>query len=485
MKIVFIASEGVPFVKSGGLADVVGSLPKALRRLGADVSVILPKHSLIPEEYSGRMRFVCSFCVKVGWRNQYCGVFELLLDGLRFYFIDNEYYFKRDKIYGYGGNYDEAERYSYFSRAALEALEHLQLAPDLIHTHDWHTGAVPYLLKTEYQGKEYYKRIRTVFTIHNLQYQGIFPKDALDDLLGGRWGDFTADGIEFYGNVNYMKAGLNYADRITTVSPTYALEIQTPYFGEQLDGLLRRKAPLLSGIVNGIDDAVYNPAADCKIIANYDRSSAGLKQVNKWHMQERFRLPVLDDVPVIAMISRLTEQKGLDLILRVLDDILAKDVQMIVLGAGDCGYEEALSAAQERHPGKLRACIGFDEDLARQIYAGADLFLMPSRFEPCGLGQLIAMRYGAVPIVRETGGLNDTVQSYNEATGEGNGFRFANYNAHDMLAEVERAVRIYEDKEAWRSIVKEAMSRDSSWGRSASQYMGLYRELVGMHETSP
>jgi len=478
MRIVFIASEGAPFVKSGGLADVIGSLPKALRRQGADVRVILPKHHLIPEAYRARMTFLCSFTVRLGWRNQYCGIYELVHEGVPFYFIDNEYYFKRERIYGYSSDLDEAERYSYFSRAALEALERIPFAPDVVHTHDWHTGAVSYLLKTEYKGRPFYRNIRSVFTIHNLRYQGVFPKETLCDLLNGSWEEFTIDGVEYYGNVNYMKAGINYSDRLTTVSPTYAREIQTPYFGEQLDGLLRHRSQHLHGIVNGIDDEVYNPANDSAIAQHYDQESIALKHVNKRHLQTRFRLPQTKETPVIAMVSRLTEQKGIDLIVHVLDEILAQDIQFIVLGTGDCGYEEAFRAAEQREPAKVRAVIGFDEELARQIYAGADLFLMPSRFEPCGLGQLIAMRYGALPIVRETGGLNDTVQSYDETSGLGNGFSFANYNAHEMLDAVERAVRLYSERDAWESIVRQAMERDYSWKQSAAQYMELYRGLL-------
>ncbi|MFC0273985.1 glycogen synthase GlgA [Metabacillus herbersteinensis] len=475
MKVLFVVSECVPFVKSGGLADVAGALPKELKRLGTDVRVILPKYGQIPRRFLSKMKKVKEITVPIGWRQQYCGIEQLVHDGITYYFIDNEYYFKRDSLYGH---YDDGERFSFFCRAVLDAIEAIDFQPDLVHTHDWHAGMVNYLLKEEYVLKPFYEKMKTVFTIHNLQFQGIFPRGILDDLLNLSEEHFQSNKLEFNGNVSFMKGAIVSADMITTVSPTYKNEIQTPYYGEQLDGLLRVKDSSLVGILNGIDDEIYNPLQDPYIKEMYSAASIEKKAVNKSALQTAFGLPVNKDIPVITMITRLTKQKGLDLVKSVLHEILEQDVQLIVLGTGEKEFEDFFRYIEWVYPDRFKAYIGFDEPLAHSIYAGADLFLMPSKFEPCGLGQLIALQYGTIPIVRETGGLNDTVHSYNEETGEGNGFSFTNFNAHDLLHTVNRSLRFYEDKKSWNTLVKTAIRQDYSWAQSAFKYNQLYAELM-------
>ncbi|MBM7692993.1 starch synthase [Peribacillus deserti] len=474
MDILFAVSECVPFVKSGGLADVAGSLPQELAKHGNRVRVVLPKYKTIEQKYTDKMSKIAEFYVQVGWRDQYCGIFSLEQDEITYYFVDNEYYFKRDDLYGY---FDDGERFSFFTRAVLDALQHIP-APDVIHCHDWHTGMVPFLYKTEYQDRDGYDFINTVFTIHNLQFQGIYPQEIMGDLLGISEYYFRPEHIEFNGNVSFMKAGIVASDYITTVSPTYKEEIQTPYFGEKLDGLLRSRNNSLSGILNGIDYQFYNPEKDPFLLKNYSAASPEGKIDNKLAIQKSLGLPENKDIPVMAMITRLTKQKGLDLVKAVFQEIVNQDIQIIILGTGEQEFSEFFQSMERYYPYKVKAVIGFNEELAHKIYAGADLFLMPSMFEPCGLGQLIAMRYGAVPIVRETGGLNDTVASYNEWTGEGNGFSFNNFNAHDMLFTIERALSFYRDKKSWKTIVKQAMEKDYSWSQSANQYNLLYKELV-------
>ncbi|MED4223901.1 glycogen synthase GlgA [Neobacillus cucumis] len=480
MKILFAVSECSPFAKSGGLADVAGSLPKELKSLGTDVRVILPKYGTISEEYKQNMKKIKEFTVSVGWRNQYCGIEELTYQGITFYFVDNEYYFKREGLYGY---YDDGERFAYLNRAILEAIAELDFYPDVLHCHDWHTAMIPYLLRTEYYKRKGYGLIKTVFTIHNLQFQGIFPKEVLGDLLGLDYQSFQSGHLEFFGNVNFMKGGLVASDKITTVSPTYKEEIQSPTFGEKLDGLLRARKDDLIGILNGIDEEFYNPSIDPLIYENYKADTYLKKAVNKKEIQKQFGLPQSTSTPLLVMITRLTKQKGLDLVRHVLREILQEDVQVIILGTGDYEYEEYLRQAARVYPDKLKVYTGFNEELAHKIYAAADLFLMPSQFEPCGLGQMIAMRYGAIPIVRETGGLNDTVNSFNEFTGKGNGFSFQNFNAHDMLYTIQRALSFYHDKPVWESIVEQAMEKDYSWAQSAFRYSQLYAELVSRSET--
>ncbi|QFT90324.1 Glycogen synthase [Bacillus sp. THAF10] len=481
MKVLFVVAECVPFVKSGGLGDVAGALPKELKKLGTDVRVILPKYGQIPDVYQNKMKRIQTTFVDVGWRRQYCGIDELTLDEVTYYFVDNEYYFKRDSLYGH---YDDGERFSFFSRAVLESMTLIDFVPDVIHCHDWHTGMVNFILEREYKTNPRFEHIQSVFTIHNLQFQGIFPRSILQDLLKISDSYFHPDQLEFYGNVNFMKAALVASGLITTVSPTYKDEIQTEYFGEKLDGVLRNRSDALIGIINGIDDELYNPATDEWIERKYSSQELKMKKQNKTSLQQLCGLPVNDETPIIAMVSRLTKQKGLDLVTRVLHEVLHDDVQIVILGTGEPSFEHYFRELQYRFPKKVRTFIGFDEPLAHQIYAGADMFLMPSQFEPCGLGQLIALRYGTIPIVRETGGLNDTVHSYDETTLEGNGFTFTNFNAHDMLFTIRRAISFYEQPEVWKGIVKEAMSRDYSWAKSAFKYNQLYSTLMarsGVH----
>lgn len=475
IKVLFIASEAVPFAKTGGLADVIGSLPKALKKQGIDARVMLPRYQDIPLEYQEKMVHKAHFTVPVGWREQYCGIEELEFEGIKFYFLDNHYYFKRSGFYGY---YDDGERFSYFNRAVLEALKYLDFRPDILHCHDWHTGMISVLLDAHYGNLDQYKKIRTVFTIHNLRYQGIFPKEILPDLLDLDWNYFHEDGVEYHDAVNFMKAGLVYSDLISTVSKTYAWEIQNPYYGEGLDGFLRKRADRLWGIVNGIDYDVYNPATDKNIWSSYDVSSPKGKIENKVKLQKKLGLPVRAEVPMLAIISRLVGPKGIDLVERVLPDLLEEEIQLVVIGTGEERYENLFRQAAWNYPKKVSANITFDHALAQQVYAGADIFLMPSLFEPCGIGQLIAMRYGCLPLVRETGGLFDTVKPYNQYTGEGTGFTFANYNAHEMLGVIRWVVGLYRQKTVWEKLVKNAMSTDFSWGESARVYSQLYGELM-------
>ena len=480
MKVLFAVSECGPFVKTGGLADVAGSLPKELKMLGTDVRIMLPKYGTIAQKFKSEMKKVKEFTVSVGWRNQYCGIEELEYQGITYYFIDNKYYFNRDRLYGY---FDDGERFAYFNRAVLEALAQLDFFPDVLHCHDWHTAMIPYLLRVEYYKRKNFGLIRTVFTIHNLQFQGIFPKETLRDLLGLGDEFFRPDQLEFYGNINFMKGALVAADKITTVSPSYKNEIETPTFGEKLDGLLRARGEDLIGILNGIDEDFYDPKSDLLIDKPYDYHDFSGKAANKTAIQQLFQLPEKEHIPLIVMVSRLTKQKGLDLIQRVLHEILQDEVQVVILGSGDYEFEHFLWHTAQQFPEKMNVYLGFNEGLAHRLYAAADLFLMPSLFEPCGLGQLIAMKYGAVPIVREIGGLNDTVTAWNEYTKEGNGFTFSNFNAHDMLYTIRRAVSFYQNQEDWPEIVKNAMRMDYSWAQSAFQYNQLYADLVSRSET--
>jgi starch synthase len=478
VKVLFTVSECVPFVKSGGLADVAGALPKELRSLGTDIRVILPKYGGIPQEYRGRMKRKKEFFVSVGWRNQYCGIEELQYDGVTYYFVDNEYYFNRDRMYGY---FDDGERFSFFTRSVLDAIEALDFYPDVIHCHDWHTGMVPFLLRTEYQDKPGYAFIRSVFTIHNLQFQGIFPKSVMSDLLGVPERYFHPEYLEFYDNINFLKGALISSDYITTVSPTYKEEILTPYYGEKLHGILRQRYSQLQGILNGIDDEVYNPEEG---LFPYRSGNLEGKVRTKLKLQEKLNLEVNEDIPVVSIISRLTVQKGLELVKAVFHEMLQENVQFVLLGTGDWEFEQFFREMESRFPDKVSVTIGFNEELAKEIYTASDLFLMPSKFEPCGLGQLIALRYGALPLVRETGGLNDTVQSYNEEMKSGNGFSFKNFNAHDMLYTYRRALGVYHDeKETWNHIVQTAMNKDYSWAQSAFKYNQLYADLVSRSES--
>ncbi|RED89388.1 glycogen synthase GlgA [Cohnella phaseoli] len=474
MRVMFAASEAMPLVKTGGLADVVGALPKALAKLGAEVTVVLPKYETIPQEIAEAAKTIAVTEVQLGWRRQYCGIQEVVVDGVRFLLIDNEFYFKRGQLYGYG---DEAERFVFFSVAVLEMLDKLGRMPDILHCHDWQTGIIPFLLKTRYANRPGYRNIRTVYTIHNLQYQGVFSRELLQELLTTGDDSFTEDSLEFYGAASCMKGGLRFADKLSTVSFTYAREIQSEEYGEKLDGVIRQRSHDLWGILNGIDTEVYNPMTDPNLAVNY-RDSLEKKRRNKLALQRELGLPEDAGVPLIGIVSRLTQQKGFDLIAEALSELLKERIQLVVLGSGEPGIEDMLRGALPANRDKMAIWFGFNEGLARRIYAASDLYLMPSRFEPCGLSQLIALRYRSVPIVRETGGLKDTVAPYNEYTGTGNGFTFGPPTAHDMLYTIRRALSFYGDAEHWERIVANGAKNDYGWESSAELYCKLYRELV-------
>ena len=477
MKILFAASECMPFVKTGGLADVIGALPKEIIKTGADIRVIIPLYRAIGQEVRERLEHVTYFYINLGWRRQYVGIEKLVNDGVTFYFIDNEQYFGRDYIYGKGG--DEGERFAFFSKAVLEAISKIDFVPDILNCHDWQTGLIPVLFKAQYQALPLYKDIKTVFTIHNLQFQGLYPIHMTEELLSlGDWA-YTADNLEFYGQASFIKGGIVFADRVTTVSPTYAEEILSPYYGERLDGLLRSRKPFLSGILNGIDTIEYDPESDALIDYNYTAETFDVKVQNKLALQKELGLNEDANAPVIGIVSRLSSQKGLDLIERVLDGIMATGAQLVVLGMGESKYVDLFGWAQWKYAGRLAACFQMNHGLAHRIYAGSDLFLMPSMFEPCGLSQLISLRYGTLPIVRETGGLRDTVLAYNEFTGDGNGFSFFNYNAHDMLYVIERATDLYKNKrEIFKGLAVRAMKGEYGWDQSAKKYLALYETIL-------
>ncbi len=475
-KVLYVASEAVPFVKTGGLGDVAGSLPQALKKQDVDVRVILPKYAAIPDEYRNRMEHVYHGEIPVAWRQKYVGVDKLEYEGVTWYFIDNEEYFGRDGFYGYD---DDAARFSFFCRAVLSVLEAIDFWPDVIHTNDWHTALINVLLKLEHIGDERYERIRTLFTIHNLKYQGVFPKNVMADVLGLDWKYFNNGDLEYYDAVNFMKGAIVYADAISTVSRTYADEIQYEYFGEGLDGLLRLRSDDLYGIVNGLNYSIYDPARDPNLVVNYDRKNFPKKIDNKTALQKQLGLPEARRVPMLGMVTRMVEAKGLDLVIRVLDELLLhEDIQFVILGQGDRVYEDWFHELAWRHPHQVSVNIFFNNELAQRIYAASDIFLMPSMYEPCGIGQLIAMRYGAIPVVRATGGLRDTVQSFDKASGEGNGFVFPNYNAHEFLYTIKRAIGLFRDIQTWTTIANNAMMTDYSWDKSANEYKELYNRLI-------
>lgn len=475
MQIVFASAECAPFVKTGGLGDVAGSLPAALVRAGAEVIVMVPKYATIKDEYKAQMEHFSDFYVSLGWRNEYCGLEKLEHDGVTYMFVDNERYFARDYPYGF---FDDGERFAFFSKAITESLQHLPegFECDILHCNDWQTALAPVFLREFYQGLPLYDRVKTVFSIHNVAFQGQFSDTVMEDILGVAHIPAAASQLRCDAcSINYMLGALRYADAITTVSPTYANEIQTPEFGEGLDGVLRERSYALQGILNGIDVAGFDPATDKRIAANYTVEDRGGKAVCKAKLQEELGLEVRDDRPLMVMVTRLTRQKGLDLVMYALDRILSGGVQVAVLGTGDRDYEDGLRYFQDKYPGTMAARIEFDPALSQRMYAAADMFLMPSKFEPCGLSQIIAMRYGTLPIVRETGGLKDTVQPYNEFTGEGTGFSFTNFNGDEMGDAVFRAARLFWDnREAWNQLVTQAMSQDFSWTRSADKYLDLY-----------
>lgn len=475
MQIVFASAECAPFVKTGGLGDVAGSLPAALVRAGAEVIVMVPKYATIKDEYKAQMEHFSDFYVSLGWRNEYCGLEKLEHDGVTYMFIDNERYFARDYPYGF---FDDGERFAFFSKAITESLQHLPVGfeCDILHCNDWQTALAPVFLREFYQGLPLYDRVKTVFSIHNVAFQGQFSDTVMEDILGVAHIPAAASQLRCDAcSINYMLGALRYADAITTVSPTYAGEIQTPEFGEGLDGVLRERSYALQGILNGIDVAGFDPATDKRIAANYTVEDRSGKAVCKAKLQEELGLEVRDDRPLMVMVTRLTRQKGMDLVMYALDRILAGGVQVAVLGTGDRDYEDGLRYFQDKYPGTMAARIEFDPALSQRMYAAADMFLMPSKFEPCGLSQIIAMRYGTLPIVRETGGLKDTVQPYNEFTGEGTGFSFSNFNGDEMGDAVFRAARLFWDnRDAWNQLVTQAMSQDFSWTRSADKYLDLY-----------
>ncbi len=484
MKVLYVASEAVPFCKTGGLADVAGSLPKALKAQGIDVRVVIPKFSAIKEEFRNNMEHVYSGSVPVSWRTKFVGIDKYELDGVTYYFVDNEEYFYRDGFYGYD---DDAERFSFFCRAILNCLEAIDFWPDVINANDWHAALIPVLLKLEHQGDSRYEKIKTIFTIHNLKYQGVFSKTVMGDVLGLDWQYFNNGDLEFYDAVNFMKGGIIYCDFVSTVSKTYAQEIQYEYFGEHLDGLLRKRRDDLYGIVNGIDYDKVNPATDKYLsydgFVQYDGSdkfnSYERKCDNKEKLQDILGLPRGRKIPMVSMVTRLVAAKGLDLVVRVMDELLQhENLQFVLLGTGDKVYEDWFKGLAWRFPNKVSANIRFSNELAQRIYASSDIFLMPSNYEPCGIGQLIAMRYGAVPLVRETGGLKDTVQQYDKYAKTGNGFVFSNFNAHEMLYALKRALSIYGSFETWMQIEHNAMNTDYSWTESAREYKELYEKVM-------
>lgn len=471
MKVLMVTSEAHPFIKTGGLGDVMGALPQALNNENTEVKVILPKYKNIADKYINNLEFIKYFYVSVGWRKQYCGLFRCLYNGVEYYFIDNEYYFKRDNLYGY---YDDAERFIFFNKAVLDFINEINWRPDIIHCNDWQTGMIPMIYRFEYEKRNMYKNIKTFFSIHNLLFQGTFSPEILPELLGYNYEPYFNRSLELYGGVSFMKGGINYSDQVITVSNTYAKEIQTSQYGEGLEGLLRHRSYALKGILNGIDYNEYNPETDKYIYKNYSIDNIQNKKINKECLQRELGLPVNSDIPIIGMVSRLTHQKGCDLIINSLDRLLQKNIQVVILGTGDKAYEDTLNKFNYMYHDKVSVNIKFNNELAHKIYAGSDLFLMPSLFEPCGLGQLIALRYGTIPIVRETGGLKDTIVPYNQYNGLGNGFGFKNYNCNELIHVSEYALNIYNDKHIWNSIIEQAMKSDNSWGKSAREYKELY-----------
>lgn len=473
MKILYATSESSPFIKSGGLADVAGSLPQGIKKQGHDIRVVLPFYSDIADEYKEDVKEVLNFNIDLGWRSQYVGVLEKKYNGIIYYFIDNEYYFKRDGIYGY---YDDGERYIFFSKAVAMMIKHLDFKADIVHANDWHTGLIPLYIKDFAKGDKDYEDIKTVFTIHNLKYQGVFDSKILSQIGGLSEEYFTEDGVKYYDSVNLMKAGIVYSDRLTTVSESYADEIKTEFFGENLQGIIRKHNDKLSGIVNGIDYDIYNPKKDKRIDKNYSFKTIEDKKENKKALQKLYGLEV-KEVPLLGMVTRLVDMKGLDLVSHIMEELMELDVQLVVLGTGDWKYEEMLNYFQSKYPEKMAARLYFNEAEAHKIYAGSDIFLMPSMIEPCGISQLIAMRYGTIPIVRKVGGLKDTVESYNKYDGSGRGFSFLNFNAHELLFTIKDAIELYQDKTKWKKLIKQAMEVNNDWDTSSKKYIKLYQSV--------
>lgn len=476
MRIYYVSSEAAPFIKTGGLADVAGSLPKALAEKGHEIAVVIPFYSAINNDWRNKMTYVKNTYVQLAWRNQYCGIFKLKLDGITYYFLDNEYYFSRYQIYG---EYDDAERFAFFSKAALQLLGEMNWRPDIIQANDWQTALVPVYYTLEFRHSPFFAGIKTVFTIHNIQYQGQYGREIDEYVLGIDDAHFRSGFLEQNGDVNFMKAAIITADQVTTVSPTYAKEIQTEYYGHGLDSILRANSGKLRGILNGIDTELYNPETDRNIFKNYGPSNLQNKLQNKQELLKFCRLEGDTETPVISIISRFVSHKGLDLVRAVLYDLLQDDIRLIVLGKGEWQYEQLFLEAKKQFPAKISTNIMFSGDMANKIYAGADMLLMPSKSEPCGLAQMIAMRYGTIPIVRETGGLKDTVRAYVDYTGVGNGFTFASYNAHDMLHVIREAVKVFRyDKKGWENLMMKGLTSDFSWNHSAEQYLQMYESLI-------
>ena len=477
--VLFVSSEAVPFIKTGGLADVAGSLPKYFDKEHYDVRVMLPKYLCIPEKWRSQMKYVTHFYMDLAWRSQYVGVLEMEYAGVHYYFIDNEFYFAGPKPYGY--IHEDIEKFAFFSKAALSAMPLLGFKPDIVHCHDWQTGLVPVYMKERFHDGEFFRDMKSIMTIHNLKFQGIWDLKKVKDITGLPPYFFTSDKLEAYGDANYLKGGIVYADAVTTVSDSYAEEIKTPFYGEHLDGLMRARSNCLTGIVNGSDYEEFNPATDTRIVSNYNQKTFRKeKPKNKKALQQELGLEVNDKKFMIGIVSRLTDQKGLDLIAYMMDQICAEDVQLVILGTGESQYENMFRHFAWKYPDRVSANIYYSEDMSHKIYASCDAFLMPSLFEPCGLSQLMSLRYGTVPIVRETGGLKDTVEPYNEYEGKGTGFSFANYNAHEMLGIVNYAKDVYYNhKREWNKIVDRGMLKDFSWTSSAKKYQKLYDNLLG------
>lgn len=477
--VLFVASEAVPFIKTGGLADVVGSLPKYFDKEQYDVRVMIPKYLCIPERFRNQMKYVTHFYMDLAWRSQYVGVLEMEYDGVHYYFIDNEFYFAGPKPYGY--IHEDIEKFAFFSKAALSAMPLLNFKPDIVHCHDWQTGLIPVYMKERFHDGEFFRNMKSIMTIHNLKFQGIWDLKKVKDITGLPPYFFTSDKLEAYGDANYLKGGIVYADAVTTVSESYAEEIKTPFYGEHLDGLMRARSNCLTGIVNGIDYNEFNPETDQRIVAHYNQKTFRKEKIkNKRALQQQLGLAVDDGKFMIGIVSRLTDQKGFDLIAYMMDQICTEDVQLVVLGTGESQYENMFRHFAWKYNNRVSANIYYSEDMSHKIYASCDAFLMPSLFEPCGLSQLMALRYGTVPIVRETGGLKDTVQPYNEYESTGTGFSFANYNAHEMMNTINYAKHIFYDKKReWNKIIDRGMLTDYSWTNSAGKYQQLYSRLLG------
>lgn len=474
MKILFAASEVVPFMKTGGLADVAGSLPLALNNAGHDIRVVMPLYSGIKDEYKKSMKKLMDFNVDLGWRRQYAGIFSLEKNGVIHYFIDNEFYFNRYQVYG---EFDDGERFIFYQKALVMMLRKLNFQADIVHANDWHTGLVPLYIKDFAKGDDFYREMKSVYTIHNLKYQGIFPSGILEDVAGLSRDYLTEDGLKYYDAVNFMKAGIVFSDILTTVSKTYAEEIKTSYYGEGLNGIIRDHEYKLYGIVNGIDYDTYNPDGDPNIEENYNINTIQYKADNKEALQKLYGLPVDRDIPLIGMVTRMVKMKGLDLVRHIFEELIQNDVQFVLLGTGDKEYEDSFNYFQSKYPNKVRSRIYFNEKESHLIYAGSDLFLMPSLAEPCGISQLISLRYGTLPVVRETGGLKDTVISYDESSQKGNGFTFKHFNAHDMLFTLKRALKLYDDEDEWLQIITNAMECKNDWEKSSDEYISIYKRL--------